>query len=561
VTADPSPAGATRDEPATPPGADSQGWRRLNPRMLLIYPIQELPRALPALFGLVVAGSSRGNGQLWSLVGLAIVVGLGASRWLTTSYRITAEQVQVRRGLLRRRLLTVPRDRVRTVDVTAHALHRLLGLARVTVGTGQSDREHDTGIRLDGLTATEAAGLREELLHRRRGAGTPAEGGAGAPAPEAAHRAPGVVPGSMAPVTAAPAEVELAHLRPEWVRYGPFTLSGVVTLGVLAGFLSQIINEAHVDPGRFGPLRDLIDQLARAAIWLAIIEVVAAAMAVVALTSTIGYVLAFWGFRLTRHSGGTLHVTRGLVTIRATTIEERRLRGIEVSEPLLLRGVGGARCIAIATGLRVGRGAERGGSLLLPSAPRSEALRVAARVIRRREPVTGPLRAHGPAARRRRYTRALPLCALVVAGAAALWWWAGLPAWVWLGSLALLPFGALVAADRYRSLGHEVVDGKLVSASGSLVRRRHVLACEGIIGWNLRRSFFQRRAGLVTLTATTAAGRQGYHVQDVSAAEALRVAGEALPGLLGPFLEAQGPPPRRSEGAEAWGALGFRRSR
>lgn len=522
MTATPSGAGAAPGAEASPPGSGDEGWRRLNVRMLLIYPIQELPRAAPALFGLLVAGSSRGNGQAWSLAGIAIVVGLGAMRWLTTTYRITPDQVQVRRGLLRRRVLTVPRDRVRTVDVTAHALHRVLGLARVIVGTGRSDRDGDAGIRLDGLSAAEAAGLREELLHHR---GQP--GMAAAPALPAA-------------ADAVPAEVELTHLRPAWIRYGPFTLSGVVTLGLLAGFLSQIVNEAHVDPGRFGLLQDLTDQVASAPLWVAIVEVVVAAMLVVASASTAGYVLAFWRFRLTRHSGGTLHVTRGLVTIRATTIEERRLRGIEVSEPLLLRAVGGARCIAIATGLRVGRGAERGGTLLLPPAPRSEALRVAAAVIRRREPVTAPLRVHGPAARRRRYTRALPVCALVVAALTALWW-AGLPAWVWLGSLALLPCGALAAADRYRGLGHAVVDGNLVSAAGSLVRRRNVLACEGIIGWNLRQSFFQRRAGLVTLTATTAAGRQAYHVQDVDAAEALRVAGEALPDLLTPFLAAKAP--------------------
>jgi putative membrane protein len=529
--------------------------------MLLIYPIQELPRALPALFGLVVAGSSRGNGQAWSLAGIAIVVGLGAMRWFTTAYRISAEQVQVRRGLLRRRVLTVPRDRVRTVDVTAHALHRMLGLARVIVGTGRSDGDRDAGIRLDGLTAAEAAGLREELLHQRDqpAPGTaPAEPGApsvataaaepGAPwvaTAERAASAPSAAAGPAAPVAvpAAAAETELARLDPAWIRYGPFTLSGVVTLGLLAGFLSQVVNESHVDPSRFALLRQAIDQLAGAALWLAILEVVVAAMVVVAATSTVGYALAFWGFRLTRHSGGTLHVTRGLVTIRATTIEERRLRGIEVSEPLLLRAVRGARCIAIATGLRVGRGAERGGTLLLPPAPRSEALRVAAAVIRQRQPVTAPLLAHGPAARRRRYTRALPLCALAVAAAAALWWWASLPAWVWLGSLALLPCGALMAADRYRGLGHAVVDGSLVAAGGSLVRRRHVLACEGIIGWNLHQSFFQRRAGLVTLTATTAAGRQAYRVQDVAAGEALRVAGEALPGLLTPFLAAEAPAP------------------
>jgi putative membrane protein len=523
VTATPSPAGTAEPAGSTPP--DSAGWRRLNPRMLLLYPVQELPRALPALFGLLVAGSSQGNGQLWSFVGVAIVVGLGVLRWVTTSYRITPEQVQVRRGLLRRRLLTVPRDRVRTVDVTAHVLHRLLGVARVDIGTGQSDRERESGIRLDGLSAEEATGLREELLHRRA---RPERTAAGT-APE---------PGATAAPPVAEVERELARLDPAWIRFGPFTLSGVVTLGLLAGFLSQLVNEVHVDPSRFGLVRTVVDQLAGAGVWLAILEVVAVAVLVVAIASTLGYVLAFWGYRLARHSGGTLQVTRGLVTTRATTIEERRLRGVELSEPLLLRAVGGARCIAIATGLRVGRGAERGGSMLLPPAPRAEALRVAAAVLGRRAQVVAPLRAHGPTARRRRYTRALPLCALLAAAAAGLWWWAGLPAWVVVASLALLPLGALLAADRYRSLGHEVVDRALVSAYGSLLRRRNVLACDGIIGWNLRQSFFQRRVGLVTLTATTAAGRQAYRVQDVTTAEALRVAGEAIPGLLTPFLAA-----------------------
>jgi putative membrane protein len=80
------------------------------------------------------------------------------------------------------------------------------------------------------------------------------------------------------------------------------------------------------------------------------------------------------------------------------------------------------------------------------------------------------------------------------------------------------------------------VDGRLVTRQGSLVRRRCVLACDGIIGWNLDRSFFQRLAGLSTLTATTAAGQQRYPVPDVDLHEALRLADEATPGLLTPFL-------------------------
>ena len=66
-----------------------------------------------------------------------------------------------------------------------------------------------------------------------------------------------------------------------------------------------------------------------------------------------------------------------------------------------------------------------------------------------------------------------------------------------------------------------------------------MLTSDGIIGWNLHQSFFQRRARVVTLIATTAAGRQAYQLQDLSLIEAVRVAEEARPGLLSPFLESE----------------------
>jgi putative membrane protein len=497
--------------------------------MLLIHPLHEIPRALPVLLGVVVAGANSGRGALWGAAALVITMVLAISRWFTTSYRITDDRVEVRSGLFRRRVLAVSRDRVRTVDVTARALHRLLGLTRVDVGTGRSE---DSGaVRLDGLTEAEARALRGELLHRREAAR------AQAAAPAAAPAAGATVPtGAPAPPAPALPETELARLDPRWVWYAPFTLSGLVSLGVVAGFLLNLVNEANVDPESFGPLRRLVHELEHAPTVVAIAELAALAAVAVIVASTVGYVMAFWDFRLTRQAEGTLHVTRGLLTTRATTIEERRLHGVEIGETLLLRLVGAARCIAIATGLRVRRGPERSGALLLPPAPRSAAERVGAEVIASAEPLTCPLVEHGPRARRRRFTRALAGWALLAA-ALAVAWAAGLPPWPLAASLLLLPAAAALAADRYRNLGHAVADGRLVARSGSLVRRRTALAAEGIIGFNLERSFFQRRAGLATLTATTAAGHQRYEVLDVETGEALRLAQELVPGLAEPFLE------------------------
>ncbi len=66
-----------------------------------------------------------------------------------------------------------------------------------------------------------------------------------------------------------------------------------------------------------------------------------------------------------------------------------------------------------------------------------------------------------------------------------------------------------------------------------------VLQRGGVIGWTVKQSYFQRRSGLLTLTATTAAGDGAYEIPDADETEGLRFAADAVPGLLGPFLGRQ----------------------
>ncbi|MEO6144662.1 MAG: PH domain-containing protein [Dermatophilaceae bacterium] len=497
----------------TDPEAD-ETWRRLSPRMLLVHPVRELGRYIPALLGLVVAGRSVGDGELWWLgpLGVVVVIALSVLRWATTRYRITPEQVQLRTGLLQRKTVATPADRVRSVDVTASPLHRLLGLAKVDIGTGSHDI--GSGLSLDSLPAAEAAALRAELLHR-----SPAALG---PEPQEGAVANGD-------------DIELARLDPRWVRFAPFTMSGVLGAAAILGVGWNLLDRLDVTPTDVGPVRGVIDHLERTVIWLDILQGLLALAALVTILAIGGYVLSYWGFRLTRHAQGTLHITRGLLTTRATSIEERRLRGVELAEPLLLRAVHAARLSGITTGLKSRGGADGGSSLLLPPAPRAVARDVAAQILRNAAPLDVSLTAHGPAARRRRFVRALLPPLLLVAGAGVAMWSGG-PAWLLVVAVMTVPFAVLLAADRYRSLGHALSGGTLVTQQGSLDRRRDVLECEGVIGWNLRESFFQRRAGLATLTATTAAGRQQYAVTDLPLSQAVSLGNRVLPGLLGEFL-------------------------
>ena len=78
---------------------------------------------------------------------------------------------------------------------------------------------------------------------------------------------------------------------------------------------------------------------------------------------------------------------------------------------------------------------------------------------------------------------------------------------------------------------------RFVARSGSLTRTREMLATDAIIGWNFHSTFFQRRAGLVTLVATTAGGSQSVTALDVPVPDAVACADEAIPGLVSQFLE------------------------
>ena len=202
-----------------------------------------------------------------------------------------------------------------------------------------------------------------------------------------------------------------------------------------------------------------------------------------------------------------------------------------MGEPLGLRMVRGGRLSAIVTGLDR---SESGSSALLPPTPRRLVDHVAAQVVGGDEAVHAALVDHGARARTRRWTRALVPAALVSVAAVALALLTDLGLVAVLAVPALL-VGTVLGWDRARSLGHALVGDWLVARSGSLTRKRELLATDAVIGWNLHSTWFQRRAGLVTLVATTAGGSQRVVVVDVPEDVAVALATEAVPGLVDQF--------------------------
>ena len=465
------------------------GWQRLSPRMLLVHPVHEVLRQIPVIVGTLVLGSATGN-PVVAFVALAVTVGVGLARWFTTTYRLGSTDVQLRTGLLQRKMLSLPRNRIRSVSTDARLLHRLLGLTVLRVSTGQEARG-DAAFALDAVPTEQVAPLRALLL------------------------ADSLAPEEGEPVAAGRV---LARWTPSWLRYSALSFTGLAMIAAAFGLVYQAGAGAALRDSAVA--RSGVDAAERFGVAASIAVVVLVVVSASTLLSVLQSLLSYGNLELRRDSD-VLHLRHGLVRVREHTFDMRRLRGGTLREPLLVRLFGGARLDAVMTGV-AGAGEA---SMLLPPCPRSTAEAVLTDLIAQPDAVSGPLTRHGPAATRRRWTRALALPAI----AAAVLVIVSAPVWVWpLWAVATVCCAAL-AVDRARSLGHRVAAGWLVARTGSVQRRRDCIDSSGIIGWTVRQTLMQRRAGVATLVAATAAGVKRYQVIDVPAASAWSIAARASP--------------------------------
>lgn len=486
-------------------GDRPSSWQRLDRRVLAVHPLVDLTKLLPLLVVVLVSGGS--NGDRWQL-GLSVaaaiaVLALGMSRWFTTTYRLADDRVELRTGLLRRRHRSVHRDRIRTADLTSTPAHRIFGLAVVRVGTGSREAGDDAELVLDAIGREDAERLRTVLL-----------GGAAAPG--------------------RPAPPLVARLHWSWARFAPLTFSALAVVGAVWVALFRVVGEFGWRPAT------VVRDAGQAPVWLGAVALL--------VTAVVGAVAVFaegwWGYRLTRADDGGVVLRRGLLTRRTLSLEGRRIRGVEIDEPLVLRAGRGARPLALTTGLRATGQGEHVGALA-PAVPRAEAHRIATETLGApaEETTAAVLDRHPRAARTRRLVRALApaavlgvLVVLTSRGVGGL-----LPA---LGLAALvLAAGAALGWDRWRALGHRLTARHLVIRHGAWLRRTAVVDRAGVIGWQLSQSRTQRRTGLLTMHAITAAGRGRYVVPDVGVDRGVEIVEATTPGLLTPFRAADGDEP------------------
>jgi putative membrane protein len=494
------------------------GWQRLHPRTVQVTSLWVAGIAAGIAVPFVLGFASAAGLGLMLLIaagGIVLVTGVAAvadlMRWRHTAYRVTDERVEVRYSWVLHKHRSVPRDRVRTVDLVSDPVQRVFGVAKVKIGTGQQTSE-TSHLTLDPIGKAEAEVLRRELLRR-----------AAAPAGQADSDGD-----------------EIASLNWSWIQYAPLSVSTPLLGAAAFGAVMQVSEWFQLQGAVFTTVRGLFGGLPI----IGLVAVLVAAALVVGVIGSLGLFVEMWYRYSLRREDGNLVMSRGLLNTRSLTLERTRLRGVEVVEPLGVRLARAARVDVIATGMRQRAEDENTDpKTLLPAAPFDVARRVAAEVLGSTAATATAVTGHPRAALWRRVRWGL-YCVLALTGLLAV---LGLLLTnvllhlAWILAVVLTPVAVFLAFESYRNLGHGLAEEHLVARFGVGSRRTAALLRSGVIGWTISSSPFQRRAGLVTVRATTAASRGAYPVYDVGLDDGLRFADEAVPGLLTPFLE-----PRRA---------------
>jgi len=492
---------------------DDAGWRRLHP-LSLVFRIGSAARRLllPVLAVLVV---SRGQGyELWLAVMFVPAVIAAIVSYLSYSYRLGADDLVIRQGIVTRNERHVPYARIQNIDLVQNLLQRWLGVAEARFETA-SGNEPEAVLRV--LSLDEVAAVRGRVFREARPAGATTDPGAPpapADAPEPLYRA---------------RTSQLALL-------GLTSNRGLAVVAAAFGALWQL------EPLGYDP-ESLVREIARVdpsrahlppSPWVTALVAVLGFFVVVLmlkLLSVAWTVVRLYGFALEAR-GADFSARYGLLTRIAATVPQQRIQLLSVRRGPLHRWLGQAS-VQIETAGRGGRaGAEGSGAEVerLWLAPWIDDRALPGLVARALPGVDLASAAWQPLAARagrRILVRSLAL-ALVV----------GVVPLFWLGPqvlLVLVPLGLLAVLHARlwtRHAAYALLADAVAWKSGWWTRHTSIVPYEKVQVVAVGQSPFDRRHRMASLAVDTAgAGHVGHSFELPYLDEA------AAAALLGRLLE------------------------
>lgn len=482
---------------------------RTHPATIAIKTVRSVLQMLG--FVIVFGFFQAGSGGSWAIAGifglvlLATVVGVGFSwlAWSYFTYGIVDDDLLVREGVLVKKRRTIPLARIQGVNVRADLFMRALGLAELRVQTAGGGDEPEAVI--GSIPLADAEVLRAALLrgHKtvREAAGTDAENPIFGADPA----------GRMSDFRGALGGAEIAREVASFefvLSIGRLVLSAVTSKQIMImiliafGFSGQFTQLFGTQV--FEDAAEIVSALAIGVVVLLVILAVFLGMAI----SVVVAVVRTWGF-VARRVEARVETEAGLLERRMTSLPVRRVQSVTIDETWLRRLLGYQAVYVETAGF--GRSDEDRGGLskaaIVPLAKRSEIRPLMHGLLPEAEEFPAP---RGLPRRSLRFYILLPTLLTLLIAIPAIGLLAAVfpPGAIAVGAasllVALIVAGVRVLNWRAAGIG---MDGRAMTVRSGIIGHKRVrLGRNRIQSLNVRQTWFQRRVGLATLTASSISG-------------------------------------------------------
>ena len=428
---------------------------------------------LPLVVIAFVGGGGVGRIVFYGIVGLVGSVVIASVTWATTRWQISDGAVRLRTGFLSERIVSIPLERVQSIDTLRGPVQRLFGVVELHLQAAGGTAGGE--IVLKAVSLDEA----EELRAAARGV-----------LPAAAELSTDGSDGSSGGPNGSVTEEPVASLslsRRSLVLAALTSGSLGVLVPVVAG-LSQVLDDVigaeraeRLVPRSFGEAAVLAGGVLAAA-WV---------------LSFLGTIVAFAGFRATRE-GDRIRIERGIVERRAASVPVARIHAVRIVESPLREPFGLAQVRIESAGYAQEPATAQ---TLVPITRRKHAMRDVATLLPELATSIDGLASPPPRALRRYVLPPFALGLLVAAVPLAIFEADALVA------LALPVLGALLGVARYRTAGWRL-DGTLVVRKRRLMRTTAVADARRLQRVTGAQSVLQRRAALADVEVAVSSGRR-----------------------------------------------------
>lgn len=301
-------------------------WQRVSPVAVVYFFLKAIPRLIdfwPALIGILAAGESLRRYALIYGVPLLVfaLLALATLQYLFFRFRVEADRIQLKTGVLHKTALTLDFDRVQQAEITKPFYFRPLGLATLGLESAGSQQQE---VDIPGIGLEVAEQLRARILEQARPAGSGSD---------PADAAEGFKPAYQ--LRLPPAEV---------ARYG-LMHNGLLFLAPLAAPLGQYMGPALERSGHWLQTLPLVRHWEAAyngdSMWLLLVVGLVSILLGVVLLFAVSMALAliyYWDYHLVR-TDGRFQSTAGLGTQRTRGFRLPKLQKITIAQGLVSRSL------------------------------------------------------------------------------------------------------------------------------------------------------------------------------------------------------------------------------